>query len=397
MDKSNAGILIVGASAAGMSAAREARKTDPSVRVTAVTEESHLPYYRPLLTRRIADEAVERNPSFLLNREEWYGENSIELVLNERIVSLDTGAGIARAESGRVFPYDRLILATGSSPFVPMEGALDRENVFAVRTLDHARAVSLCLDTAERVVVVGGGVLGIEAADAVVRSGRQAWIVEMAERILPLQLDEEGSVMLESILRERGCRLMLGDSLESLAGERRVDKVRLKSGGEIPADAVIFSVGIRPRTELAVSLGITVNRGMIVNERMETNLSGVYCCGEAAEFGRCIGLWMPSVRQGTVAGRNAAGGDAVFTNEDYPATLNAFGTTVFSIGDLGKKEEAGRYSVVKRSSPGLYKKLYFLGSVLSGGLFIGDNRKSQALLAAMREGAGMDRAADLLE
>ena len=412
MDGAGAGILIIGASAAGVSAAREARKTNPDVRVTVVTEESHLPYYRPLLTRRITDDAVERNPSFLLNREEWYRANRIDLVLGKRIAALDTGfpptfaerksetpAGTARAESGMVFPYERLILATGSRPFVPVEGALDRENVFAVRTLDNARAVSRCLETTEQVMVIGGGVLGIEAADSVVRSGRRVCIVEVAERILPLQLDTEGSRVLESILRERGCRLMLGDSLESLAGERKVEAVRLKSGGEIPADAVIFSVGVRPRIELAVSTGIAVNRGVLVNERMETNLPGVYACGEAAEFGRCVGLWMPSVRQGTVAGLNAAGGGAVFTNEDYPATLNAFGTTVFSIGDLGRKEGVERYSALERSLPArlVYKKLFFLDGALSGGLFIGDTRKSQSLLKAVREGMPMDRATDLLE
>jgi NAD(P)H-nitrite reductase large subunit len=399
MDASSTGILIIGASAAGVSAAGEARKADPAVKVTVVTEESHIPYYRPLLTRRIADEAVEKIPSFLMNREEWYHENRIELVLNERIVSLDLDSKTALAEKGRVFSFDRLVLATGARPFVPMEGALGRENVFAVRALDDAREVSRCLDKAERVAVIGGGVLGIEAADAVVGTGRQAFIIEMAERILPLQLDEGGSKLLESVLREKGCRLMLGDSLDSLAGERKIEGVRLKSGGEIPVDAVIFSVGVRPRTELAVSGGIAVARGVLVNERMETSIPGVYACGDAAEFGKLNGLWMPAVRQGKVVGRNAAGGEAVFANEDYPATLNAFGVTVFSIGDLGRKEPVERYSVLEHSPSGgsVYKKLFFLDGVLSGGLFIGDNRKSQSLLKALREGLRMDLAADLLE
>lgn len=392
-------ILIIGASAAGISAAKEIRRVNRTARVTLLGEEKHLPYYRPLLTKLVADETIEQSPSFLLAKEEWYHENEITLVTGERAAAIFPSEARIRTESGRTLPFDRLILATGSCPFIPISGALERENVFAIRTIEHAKAVHHRLKGAERVMVIGGGLLGLEMADVLLKMGKRVCIAEMAERILPIQLDSEGSRLLESSIRSSGCTLFLGDYAEFLSGEPLVTAVKLKSGDEIPVDMAIFSIGVRPNTALAVRSGITANRGILVNERMETNFPGIYACGDAAEFRRNICLWMPAVRQGTVAGANAASSEAVFADEEYPASLSAFGTTVFSIGDLGRRESPDHYSELRRLSPDgrVYKKLYFRNDMLAGGILIGDNSKGQSLSRAVRAGMPKFQAAELLE
>ncbi len=392
-------VLIVGASAAGVFAAKEIRKVNRSARVTLLSEEPHLPYYRPLLTRRIADESVESSPAFRLNREEWYRENDIALTLGEKVVRVLPEERKAVTDRNREIVWDRLILASGSRPFVPVPGALAKKNVFAIRTLDDARAVHVAQQHAKRVVVIGGGLLGLEAADSLLRAGKKVFVVELADRILPIQLDPEGSGMFETILERERCPLFLGDLAESLIGEDRVSSVRLKSGREIPTDMVVFSIGVRANLDLAGDCGVTVNRGMRVNERMETGVPGIFACGDVAETGTFICLWMPAVRQGAVAGLNAIGGDAVFSDEDYPASMISFGTMLFSVGDIGRQEPLGNYIQEERvfSDRGIYKKLYFRHGRLVGGVFIGDNRKAQQLARAVRSGATKEEAEHLLE
>ncbi len=393
-------ILIIGASAAGVSAAREARKTNPDAQVVLVTEESHLPYHRPILTRRLADKSAELVRAFLLNPESFYRDERIELVLSERIVSLDTAGRTARGASGRVFPFDRLILATGSRPIVPSAGASDRDNVFAVRTLDDARAAHRSLLSARRVVVIGGGLLGLEAADAVLKMGAEATVVEAADRLLSLQLDRDGSAVVETIVRESGCRIVLGNPVKTIDGSgNHAGEAILASGETIPVDAVLFSVGVRPDTSLAVESGIAFRRGITVNSRMETSLPGVYACGDAAEGSRWYGLWTPAVRQGAVAGRNAAGGDESFRDEDFPAMLSAFGTTVFSMGDTGSRGEPGRYRILERSSPDrrVTRKLFLLDGFLAGAISIGDTSTIQRMTRAVRDRVPEETARGLID
>lgn len=392
-------VLIIGGSAAGVSAAKEIRKVNRTARVTIISEEPYLPYYRPLLTRRIADESVESSPAFRLNNEEWYRENDITLTLGEKVLHVLPESRTAVTDRGREIAWDRLILACGSQPFVPVPGAMAKENVFAIRTLDDARAVYRAQQQAEKIMVIGGGLLGLEAADSLLRAGKKVSVVELADRILPIQLDPEGSDLFETILERENCPLILGDLAETLIGDDRVTAVRLKSGREIPTDMVIFSIGVRANLNLARECGLAVNRGVLVNERMETSIPDIYACGDVAETHTYLCLWMPAIRQGGVAGLNAVGHEATFSDEDYPASMNSFGTMLFSVGDIGRKAPLGDYIQEERvfSDRGVYKKLYFRDGRLVGGVFIGDNRKAQLLARAVRAGVPKEEAEKLLE
>ncbi len=383
-------ILIIGASAAGLSAAQEARKTDPTADITIVSEERHLPYHRPSLTERIGDDTVEQRPTFYLQREAWFHEQNLRLLRGVKATKIDPVARNVSLATGATVPFDRLVLAVGSTPFVPLAGALEKEGVFAVRTLDDARRVAQCAKQCHETVIIGGGLLGLEAANALLRRGHRVHVIELADRMLPMQLDPEGSRFFQRIAEKAGVVVHLSAQTDRLIGDKVVEGIMLKNGAVVQSDMVVFSVGVRANIGLAKEAGLSVNRGIVVNERMETSVAGIYAAGDCAEFDRIPQLWMPAVKEGAVAGTNAAGGSAVFRPESYPAVLKVFGTQLYSAGDIGR-DPAVSYDVLRTAdeAAGRYTALFFRDGRLTGGILLGDIRKGGALLKGIA--AGLDR------
>lgn len=382
-------IVIIGASAAGISAAREIRSIDKDVPVEMFSEETHFPYYRPYLTEYIGDDTIEKRSNFYLNPESWYAEKKVSLHRGEKIASVDAGAGTVETISGKKHPFGKLILANGSSPFVPIREALSKKNVFSVRTLGDARAVHQKANEKGPAIVIGGGLLGLEAAHSLSKKGLPVTVIEVGDRILPRQLDSECSAILQTIIARAGVTLMTGKSIDSIEGSDMATAVKLADGEELPAGLVIFSIGVRPNVELAASCGARVNRAVVVNERMETSVPGIYACGDVAEFnGKNIALWMPAMKQGKVAGSNAAGRESFFVDEVYPAILNSFGTRVYSVGDFCVERKDGEYRVheARDEERGNYKKMFFVNDRIVGLILIGDISESQKLTTAIKNG-----------
>ena len=378
-------IVIIGASAAGITAAKSIRKANAEARIIVFSEDSHLPYFRPFLTEYLCETSVLQKDNFYLNPETWYGDNRIELCLAEKVVSIQSAEKTITTAKGRNFSYDKLILATGSTPFVPQPELLERENVFAIRTMDDAKDVEQYSNSVKRATVIGGGVLGIETADSLTQKGLHVTVIEYVKRILPLQLDEEGSEIFQGIMEKNGVELKLGTLAKEFSGRERVTAVRLQTGEEIPTDMLVFCIGVRANLELAKQCGLQTNRGILVNEKMETSLPDIYACGDVAECGKNVSLWMIAVEQGKVAGLNAIGETAAFSPISYPTRIESFETKVYSIGDLGHEAEAKDYITMRRRIPEnlIYKQLYFRGDTVSGGVLIGDIKKATALSRAM--------------
>jgi nitrite reductase (NADH) large subunit len=382
-------IIIIGASAAGISAAREIRAINSDIPVRIFTEENHYPYYRPMLTEYIGDNSVEKRANFLLNPEKWYGDKKIELFLGQKVTAIDPSGKTIETASGQKHSFGALILANGSSPFVPFKDATGKSNVYSVRTLDDARAVRSQAETVKSAIVIGGGLLGLEAANSLMNGGITVTVIEGADRILPRQLDPECSAIFKDLIARKNVTLIIGKAIEGITGGETAKGVRLATGEEIPAEMIVISIGVRPNVDLAKQCGIQVNRAVVVNERMETSIPGIFACGDVAEFnGKNIALWMPAMRQGKVAGSNAAGKPAQFADEVYPAVLNSFGTKIFSVGDicLEKKEGEYRQHFIKDSDKGNYKKMFFVDDKLAGIILIGDISESQKLTAAIKAG-----------
>jgi nitrite reductase (NADH) large subunit len=382
-------IVIVGASAAGISAAREIRTASPNVPIRIFTEENYFPYYRPLLTEYIGDSSVEKRSNFYLNPENWYSDKKIELMRSQKVVSIDPAGKTIQVESGGKHAFNRLILANGSTPFVPLKDALSKRNVYSIRTINDAKAVHEQAGKIKNAIVIGGGLLGLEAAYSLTNKGVQVTVIEVADRILPRQLDAECSVFLQNIVTRANVTLMMGKTVDSITGGDTATGVKLASGEVVPAGMVVFSIGVRPNVDLAKGCGIQVNRAVLVNDRMETSVPGIYACGDVAEFnGKNIALWMPAMRQGKVAGSNAAGIQAQYVDEVYPAVLNSFGTKVFSIGDLCMDKKKGEYQlhITKDMNKDHHKKMFFINEKLVGFILLGDISESQKLASAIKNG-----------
>ncbi|MBT4482306.1 MAG: NAD(P)/FAD-dependent oxidoreductase [Candidatus Latescibacteria bacterium] len=392
-------IIIIGASAAGISAAKEIRAVNNIAKISIITEENHMPYYRPYLTEYIKDNSVKNRANFNLNKEEWYKKNNISIILGEKVIEINHSNKTIKTDKDIILPFDKLILANGSKPFVPIKGSLEKENVFAIRTLDDAKTVHNFSNKIKKAIVIGGGLLGLEIANALIQKNIDITIVELVERILPMQLDSEGSYLLESIIKENNIKINLGVPVELLIGENKITSLRLKSGEEVSTDMIIFSIGVKANIELAKGCGIKTNSGIIVNEKMETNIPDIYACGDVTEFGRCVALWMPAVKQGRVAGLNVIGNKAVFKAEEYPAVLNSFGTRIYSIGDICRNQDYENYITMQYKIPEekTYKKLFFKDDKLVGGILIGDIKKSTSLNKGINSGLHISAAIDLIK
>lgn len=381
-------ILIIGSAAAGISAAGAAKKIDENCTITVLSKDTDKPYYRPYLTEFIGDKDIENKSNFYINKDNWYEENDIDLRLGVEITAINRDRKTVADSSGTEYSYDKLILATGANPFVPIKGALEKDFVFAVRTLEDAKKVEQFAAGIKNCVVIGGGLLGLEAAWSLAQNGLEVTVIELADRLLPMQLDEEGSKFLSDVIASKGVNIITSAMTQSVENDR---VVKLKDGREFKTDLVLACIGIRAEITLGKMAELETDRGIIVNERMQTSDPDIFACGDAAQFGRGVPLWMPAVKQGKVAGTNAAGGEAVFVKEDYPAALNAFGIRLMSIGTISGDD----LEVYLSTEENVYRKLFFKDGNTVGGILINDSKNTMKVMTAVKKGMKKEEAEKL--
>ena len=343
-------------------------------RLVVVGEERQPAYDRVRLTSYFATRSTE---DLLLGGGGWYAANGIELRSGSRVTRIDPERQEVTASDGAVLGYDRLVLATGSAPFVPPVPGIDKVGAFVYRTIDDLDAILAYSQGACRAVVVGGGLLGLEAARAVLDSGIETHVVEVAPRLMPRQLDGPASEFLERAVRGMGVRLHLDKRMTRILGDSHVTGVAFYEGEVLDADLVIFSAGIRPRDELARAAGIEVGPrgGVVVDDRLETSEKCVFAIGEVAlHKGTIYGLVAPGYEMADVLVRNLTGEDAVFTGGDTSAKLKLLGTDVATFGDPFQDPARSRVVCSLDEIHGTYKKLVLdaEGRQLLGGILVGE-------------------------
>lgn len=375
-------IVIIGNGAAAVSAAEAARKQNADAQITLFSEDPHLPYFRPRLAEVLADEGMEEK--ILLHPQDWYDKNNIHLSLDTHVMSIDTQNKKIVLEGGRV-PYDKLILATGSKSFVPPIKGVEHKGVYTLWTLDQAKELRSELNKKDNVIVIGGGLLGLEAAWQLHRGGSHVTVIESFDRLLGNQMDEKGSALFKAKVESLGITVFTGASTkEILAKNDQVTGVELSTGEVLPAKAVLVSTGVRARTELAEAAGIQIDRRIVVNNKMETNHPDIYAAGDNAELeGKWYGLWTISTQEGAVAGKNAAGGEAEYVMPVPPYMLNTMDTKVMSAGSL-KTDEGQRVELTVDEDKFLYKKLVYKDGELQGFLLMGDTAEGMKLRKELR-------------
>ncbi|MCX7027439.1 MAG: FAD-dependent oxidoreductase [Spirochaetes bacterium] len=288
--------------------------------------------------------------------------------------------------------FDRLVIASGASSFLPPVEGAHLDGVFTLRTIGEAETILARCRGRKRAAIVGGGLLGIETAASLSRFGMKSTIAEISDRLLPRQLDAEGAAILTSMLEAGGLSFILGMTTTGISpvGYSAVGEgflLRFGDGSTLEADIVIFSAGIRPNIELARKAGIACDKGILVDEYMETNLPGIFAAGDAAQAGgRVYGLWLPAKEQGGFAGRNAAGEKAAYPGSLVSSTLKVNGIELASMGSI---ESGEGISVTTRRGEGSFKRLFLKDGRLAGAILLGDAAAFQPLQKLLKSGAAI--------
>jgi nitrite reductase (NADH) large subunit len=373
--------LIVGNGVAGTTAAETIRKADKIESITMLTDED-LPFYNRIrLSDYLSGDLSEQD--LVAKAKSWYQDQGIGLKLNARVVDAEPREKVVILKNGERISYDSLLIATGSHSFIPPIKGSDKKGVFALRSIQDARDISAYGKEIEEVVLIGGGLLGLEAGNALRKRGKKVKVVEFFPRLLPRQLDVEGANRLQKIMERMGFSFRLGAKTEQITGEDPVDGVLLEGGEKLSAEMVIISAGVRPNMELAESLGLDRDRGIQVNERMETSQSGIYAAGDVAEFkGIPYGIWPAAAEQGKIAGANMAGGSKLYKGTTMSNTLKVAGVALASAGNIDADNEL---EARVATGEGVYKKIVMDNARIVGCIMLGDTKGFTKITQAIAE------------
>ena len=381
----NETFLILGNGAAGISAAKSIRERNNTCNIVMISNESVLSYNRPMLTKSMIAQFDAKQ--LAIYDEDWYKENNIINILDKNIIDINAEEKVVTLEDEVKLKYDKCIYALGSESFIPPISGHDKEGVIAIRRISDNNKINKLLPNVKNAVVIGGGVLGLEAAWELCKAKCNVTVLELAPSLMSRQIDERSGEFLANIIKETGINLKLNVKIDSIEGDQSVTGVKLGDGEIIPADLVVVSCGIRANTSIASSCGINVNRAIVVNEKMETNKQDIYACGDCAEFENInYALWSQAVEMGKVAGTNAAGDSVKYETISAGLTFNGMNTSLFAIGDNGKNPNK-KYKTVEfiDDEKQEYEKYYFVNNRLSGVILIGDTSKIVDLTMAVEE------------
>lgn len=360
--------------------------------VLVVGAEPHLAYNRVLLSSVLAGEMTGAETE--LKPLTWWEAQGVTLVYGRRAVAIDRDRKEAVLEDGARLPYAKLVLATGSDPIRLSKPGMDLPGVVAFRDHQDVGAMLTAAGPATRAVVIGGGLLGIEAAWGLAATGTQVTLVHLMDRLMERQLDAEAASLLKAALEARGITVLLGADTAAVEGDGCVEAVRLTDGRVLACDIVVSAVGIRPNALLARQAGLDIGRGVVVDDRLTTSDADIHAIGECAEHrGTCYGLVEPAYQQAATLARHLAGRPAAYEGTVLATNLKVSGVPVFSAGDfLGHEGD----EVVIWRDPGLgtYRKLVLRDGALAGAILFGETADAPWYLDLIRSGQPLDRLRD---
>ncbi|MBO9330338.1 NAD(P)/FAD-dependent oxidoreductase [Achromobacter xylosoxidans] len=391
-------LVVVGNGMAGIRTLEELLKLAPDLYdITVYGAEPYTNYNRILLSPVLAGEQSLRD--IVLNDEDWYARHGIRLLMGRKVVEVDRARRRVLDDEGGCAPYDRLLLATGSTPYMPPVPGKDLRGVVAFRGIGDVNEMIDASARYRHAVVVGGGLLGLEAANGLAARGMDVSVVHLGASLLDRQLDGAAAALLRASLEARGLKFLLRRQTQAILGgaDGRVRALRFADGEEIPADLVVMAAGVRPNTELAERCGLYVNRGVVVSDTLQTYDPRVYAVGECANHrGTAYGLVAPLFEQARVAANHLAlHGIGRYQGSVTSAKLKVSGIELFSAGEFagGGQTEA---ITLADSLDGVYKKLVIRGDRLVGVCLYGDTADGAWYLRLIREGRGIGALRDRL-
>ena len=364
-------LVIVGNGMAAVRLVDELAKTALGrYAIAVIGAEPRLAYNRVLLSSVLAGETASHDIE--LKSADWWRDRGVTLKYGCFATEIDVGRRELKIENDESIAFSKLVLATGSTPLrLDVPGA----DLAGVHTFRDSRDVDLLLTLAaqkKRVVVVGGGLLGLEAAYGLAKAGVPVTLIHLMDRLMERQLDAPAAELLKSLVERKGVEVLLNANTARIHGETCVEAIELSDGRRIDADAVIFAAGIRPNVALAKDAGISVNRGIVVDDVLQTGAPGIFALGECAEHrGICYGLVEPAYEQARVLARHLAGRGAAYEGSVVATNLKVSGVSVFSAGDF-MGAEGSEAIVLDDARGGTYKKLVISGGRLTGAVLVGD-------------------------
>jgi len=374
--------LIIGNGVAGTTAADTVRQIDPTGEITIVTDEDLPFYYRVRLPDYLGGEVTESE--LIAKKKEWYDEKEISLKLNTNITEADPGVKHVLTADGISIAYDRLLLASGSHPFIPPIKGSDMDGVFAIHTINDVRQILQAAEKISDVVLIGGGLLGLEAANALHKLGKNITVVEFFPRLLPRQLDNEGAARLQHFFEKMIFTFRLGAITKKITGADRVEQVILENGDVLSTEMVIISAGVRPNLKLAKMFGLKTDKGVIVDKYLQTSQPDIYAAGDVIEFeGRTYGIWPAAMEQGEIAGINISGGEATYRGTILSNILKVAGVDLASAGEI---DEENRHESKIVISEDKYKKVVIDNGKVIGCIMLGDRKNFNRINKAISTG-----------
>ncbi len=373
-------ILVVGGGIAGQAVCEAIRERDPDAAITMLCAEPRAPYDRVRLSYLLAGEGTLED--LRLRPDEWYTDRRVDVRLGAPAAALDPDTGICTLDSGELIEFDRVVLATGSDALMPPIPGIELPGVFAFRGPEDCEQIVAGAASAKRAAVIGGGLLGLEAARGLAGHDCPVSVVHLMGRLMERQLDDGAATLLRPAMEELGVEVLLERSTEAIIGNGRVSGLRFVGGEELECDLVVVSIGIRANMTLARGAGLECERGIVVDDSMRTSHASVLAVGECAQHrGIVYGIVAPIHEQAAVAAQTLLGHASAYEGSVMSAKLKVMGIDLVTVGAA---EGAGA-AVVADDDAGVYRKLVIEDGRAAGAVLLGDTRGHELLLLAVKE------------
>jgi len=395
--------VIIGGSAGAVGAVEAIREVDPTGDILVIDEEQNIAYSRPMMVKYLSREA--NLEQMLFPTKDFWEKHRVQLYLGKKVVKLDLLQKTVELENTERIGFDKLLIATGSMPSIPNVEGINKKGVYTFTRLTDALRIkeAITFNKAQKAVIVGVGLIGISVAEALVKLGLKVTIVGRRDRILNQILDHKASEILEAAMKRKGVSVVKGRTVQRVLGKKDngdfVGAVVLDDGSSIECDIVVFAVGVAPRTELASQAGLKVNRGILTDKCMQTNLPDVYACGDVVEAydfvhgtNRVLALWPLARIGGRVAGYNMAGQKFEYPGGTAMSALNYFGVSIISAGLTTVDDVGGHETLVfhdqKRS---IYRKIVLKDGTIKGMILVGDVERAGVIFNLMKNKVNVEK------
>jgi nitrite reductase (NADH) large subunit len=389
VNKLNEKIVIIGSGIAAVSAIKAIREIDKESKINLYGDEKFYPYTRIKLTKVLLNSLEE--DKMLIQKKDWYSENNIDVYINKKVVCIDTDKKQIELSDGERVEYTKLLLANGSRNMTPPLNGINKEDVFTLRTIEDARNIVNAFQKSNTILIIGGGILSLELAWVLSQAGKKIIVSEILPRLMPRQLDEIASSMLQKTLENQGVEIILNNQISEVSvNENGVEGIINDKGKFTSCDMITYSIGIKPNIDIVNGTIINANRGVIVNNKMETNVHGIYAAGDVAEHeGRVYGLWNIAIGQGTTAGYNIAGKDDVYKRIVPVTMLNAFNISLFSMGNIDENT-VDTTLIENEKQNNCYKRIFIKDNKVVGSIVINNSKSSPILKKAIEGGIDLE-------